>query len=496
MANNLPRLLIVDDIAGNRKTLIASLWQEKVETFEAETGVEALAMLDEVDPDLILLDVMMPELDGFETTRRIRQRDGYQGLPIVLVTALDDNVSLLEGLEAGADDFISKPFNQLELRARVGSILRLNSYRRLEEERAARNAADAQARHTQQVYRAVVEKAQLMVHMTSAQGDILFTNGPWQKQLGYSEEEAANLNLAEIVLEEDLEHCFSIHSRIFATDENAFIEARLKSKSGEVIHVEGAAIRYASEADRSIALLRNVTQEIQLKQELERAQRLEQVGRLTAGLAHDFGNILAVIGMTAAVLPRPDSTSAGEMADEIQEAVEDGMALVSDLMGVSRSAKISPTWVRASDEIPTAFDTIERLLPAGITVQRACECGDGVVFLHPGTLRRILLNLATNARDAMGGRGQIYLECMFLSGDENEPPTCEIRFRDTGPGMPDITLEQAFDPFFTTKAEGQGTGLGLASARGLMEQQDGNIRAERCPDGGMAFALTFQAKFF
>ncbi|MDG2281528.1 MAG: response regulator, partial [Longimicrobiales bacterium] len=227
MANNLPRLLIVDDIAGNRKTLIASLWQEKVETFEAETGVEALAMLDEVDPDLILLDVMMPELDGFETTRRIRQRDGYQGLPIVLVTALDDNVSLLEGLEAGADDFISKPFNQLELRARVGSILRLNSYRRLEEERAARNAADAQARHTQQVYRAVVEKAQLMVHMTSAQGDILFTNGPWQKQLGYSEEEAANLNLAEIVLEEDLEHCFSIHSRIFATDENAFIEARL-----------------------------------------------------------------------------------------------------------------------------------------------------------------------------------------------------------------------------------------------------------------------------
>ena len=175
-------------------------------------------------------------------------------------------------------------------------------------------------------------------------------------------------------------------------------------------------VRHASEADRSIALLRNVTQEIQLKQELERAQRLEQVGRLTAGLAHDFGNILAVIGMTAAVLPRPESTSAGEMADEIQEAVEDGMALVSDLMGVSRSAQISPRWVRARDEIPAAFDTVERLLPAGIMVERSCECGEAVVLLDPGALRRILLNLATNARDAMQGRGQIYLECTFLSG--------------------------------------------------------------------------------
>ena len=494
MSNNLPRLLIVDDIAGNRKTLIASLWQEQVETFEAETGIEALALLDEVDPDLVLLDVMMPEIDGFETTRRIRQRDRYQGLPIVLVTALDDRVSFLEGLEAGADDFISKPFNQLELRARVRSILRLNSYRRLEEERQARNAADAHARHTEQVYRAVVEKAQLMVQMATPQGDILFVNGPWQKQLGYSEEEAANLNIGEIVLEEDLEHCFALHSRVFTTDEIQTIEARLKSKSGDLIHVEGAVVRHSLEHERSIALLRNVTQEIQLKQELDRAQRLEQVGRLTAGLAHDFGNILAVIGMTAAVLPRSELTSDGEMADEIQEAVEDGMALVSDLMGVSRSAQISPRWVRASDEIPTAFDTVERLLPAGITVQRSCECGEDVVFLHPGTLRRILLNLATNARDAMEGRGKVYMECTFLQGDENESPRCEIRFSDNGPGMPDIALEHAFDPFFTTKGEGQGTGLGLASARGLMEQQNGDIRAERNAQGGLDFVLTFQAK--
>jgi len=128
-------ILVVDDTKAARETLCAILSAESYRIIEAADGIEALRTASEIQPDLILLDVMMPELDGYEVCRRIRTDDLLAEVPIIMLTALEDRASLLRGLDAGADDFISKPYNTAELRARVRTITRLNRYRRLHAQR-------------------------------------------------------------------------------------------------------------------------------------------------------------------------------------------------------------------------------------------------------------------------------------------------------------------------------------------------------------------------
>jgi signal transduction histidine kinase len=128
-------LLIVDDNASARETLLAMLEPENYQIELAKDGFQALQILQDVRPDLILLDVMMPGMDGFEVCRRIRATPQLAEVPIIMLTALDDRASLLQGIEAGADDFISKPVDRYELTARVRTITRLNRYHTLQQQR-------------------------------------------------------------------------------------------------------------------------------------------------------------------------------------------------------------------------------------------------------------------------------------------------------------------------------------------------------------------------
>lgn len=128
-------ILIVDDNASARETVIAMLEGENYQIETAKDGFHALQILNQLQPDLILLDVMMPGMDGFEVCRRIRATPALAEVPIIMLTALDDRASLLMGLEAGADDFLTKPVDRYELQARVRTIVRLNRYRQLVEQR-------------------------------------------------------------------------------------------------------------------------------------------------------------------------------------------------------------------------------------------------------------------------------------------------------------------------------------------------------------------------
>lgn len=139
-----PTILIVDDEALGRESLEALLFKENYNLIFAENGFEALEKAKQYNPDLVLLDIMMPKMDGFEVCRKMREDKILAEIPIILVTALDDRDSKITGLEAGTDDFISKPFDRLELRARVRAITRLNRYRTLLNERSEKEIIKAQ----------------------------------------------------------------------------------------------------------------------------------------------------------------------------------------------------------------------------------------------------------------------------------------------------------------------------------------------------------------
>ncbi|SFI20196.1 Histidine kinase-, DNA gyrase B-, and HSP90-like ATPase [Tindallia magadiensis] len=130
-----PRILIVDDEKNSRLTIKASLHGLNYDLFFAENGHQALKDLPHIDPDLVLLDVMMPDMTGYEVCRKIRELSDHQEVPIVFITSLDDKQSLFHGFEAGGDDFITKPFNRIELLVRINGILRLNRFRKLLGER-------------------------------------------------------------------------------------------------------------------------------------------------------------------------------------------------------------------------------------------------------------------------------------------------------------------------------------------------------------------------
>jgi len=150
MDNGQPKILIVDDQLSAREVLKGTLMGQGYNLHFATNGQEALAKAEALTPDLILLDVMMPGMDGFEVCEHLRADSQLSEIPIIMITALDDQTSLLQGLEVGVDDFISKPFNQVELRARVQTITRLNRYRRLLVERSYRQLAEEEIQRRNQ----------------------------------------------------------------------------------------------------------------------------------------------------------------------------------------------------------------------------------------------------------------------------------------------------------------------------------------------------------
>jgi PleD family two-component response regulator len=173
--NKQPTILIVDDQLSARKVLEGVLTGQGYQLAFATHGPEALTMAAELIPDLILLDIMMPKMDGFEVCTRLRANPPVAEVPIIMITTLDDQRSLLRGIEAGADDFISKPFNRAELQTRVRTITRLNRYRRLLAERAK--------------FEWVVEQADDGYLLVNDNDEILYANPQARLYLGLADEQ-------------------------------------------------------------------------------------------------------------------------------------------------------------------------------------------------------------------------------------------------------------------------------------------------------------------
>jgi len=232
----------------------------------------------------------------------------------------------------------------------------------------------------------------------------------------------------------------------------------------------------------------DVTEQRTLERALQQAQKMETIGRLTSGIAHDFNNLLTVIlaqsNLMAKALPADPSAELRRDLAELTDAARRGAELVHRLLGFSRHETLdlrplsAPEWVR--EELPT----LRRLLPATIEVQCDAEPEAGVVEADAGALEQILLNLATNARDAMPGGGTLHLDVRRTRLDAEDRPlhawvepgsyVC-IAVSDTGAGMDATTQARVFEPFFTTKPAGVGTGLGMAMVYGLVKQHKGFV---------------------
>jgi len=234
---------------------------------------------------------------------------------------------------------------------------------------------------------------------------------------------------------------------------------------------------------------------LQLQQDLARAQKLEAIGRLAGGVAHDFNNVLTAILGSAELLmmDTPPGEHAREEVEIIRDAAVRAQDLIRQLLAFSARQVLQPVVLDLNDLIRDLGRMLRRLIGEDLTLDTDLAGDLGAVRADPGQVEQVLVNLAVNARDAMpdGGRLAIRTENVDVTdgGDLPAGPYALIEVTDTGTGMDAPTLARVFEPFFTTKERGKGTGLGLASVYGIVRQSGGHIAVTSTPGVGTSFRI-------
>jgi PAS domain S-box-containing protein len=498
-------ILVVDDNADMReyiRRLLSTRW--RVET--AADGEAAFKVIRERKPDLVLTDVMMPELDGFGLLTAVRGDPGLRDLPVILLSARAGEEARLEGLDAGADDYLTKPFSARELIARVNANLEMARIRR----EAMQELRESEAR-----FRNMADHAPVMMWMTDAAGQLTYLNRAWADFTGQTLEDGLGLGAWNTLHPDDKPES----ARIFFehnTARQAFrVEYRLRSASGayrwalsaaaprwsdngEFLGYIGSVIditdskeaeqvlRQANEMlERRVAAA--IAERAEAEAQLRQAQKMEAVGKLTGGVAHDFNNVLQIIGGNLQLLAKEVAGSPrGEQRLQAAIAgISRGSKLASQLLAFGRRQALAPKVVNLGRLIRGIDDMLRRALGEGIEIETIIAGGLWNSFIDAAQVENALLNLAINARDAMDGNGKLTIEAgnAFLDddyaerhGDVAPGQYVMVAVSDTGCGMAPDIIDQVFEPFFTTKPEGQGTGLGLSMVYGFVKQSGGHVK--------------------
>jgi len=521
-----PTILIIDDDPLNLSIVTNYLEEYKYTILVAEDGETGVARAGYARPDLILLDIMMPGIDGYETCRRLKVQDTTRDIPVIFMTALAETEHKVRGFEAGAVDYITKPFQREEVLARVGVHLRIRELttrlqeaketleRRVNERTAELQQANGelqaeiierrQAEEERARLATAIEQAAESIFITDANWFIYYVNPAFERMNGYSRDEIIGK-----------------HTRILKNNKHdrAFYGAILKTLkrgdvwSGRLTNRKKDGTLYEAEVTASpirdkngtiinfVSIHRDITNEIKLERELRQAQKMEAIGTLAAGIAHDFNNILtAILGFTQMALNKtPAENPVQRDLERVLESSSRAAELVRQILTFSRQSELERKPVQISLIVKEVLKLLRSSLPATISISQDNDLGldRDKILADPTQLHQVLMNLGTNAAHAMRTNGgilsvslsEIEADASFVSRfpDLSPGPYVRLAVSDTGHGMDAAVMERIFDPYFTTKEVGEGTGMGLAVVQGIIKSHGGAITAYSEPGQGTSF---------
>lgn len=271
------------------------------------------------------------------------------------------------------------------------------------------------------------------------------------------------------------------------------VEAEREAADGRRIWIaiSTAPIRATDgEVVGAMALLEDITERRELEERYNQAAKLEAIGRLAGGVAHDFNNMLTVIlAYSDALYLDATDTLVAEGASAIRRAAERAAELTGQLLAFSRRQVLQTRDLDLNEELRRSLAMLSRLIGDDIEIETYFSEAPAWVRADPAQLERLVMNLAVNARDAMPTGGTLALKTTVLPDRSGAPSTVELRVSDTGHGMDEGTRQRIFEPFFTTKPPGKGTGLGLASVYGIVRQSGGEVTVESTPGEGTSFRV-------
>lgn len=500
-----PRVLLVDDDERNLLAL-SEVLEPIASVVTATSGRMALRELLKDEFAVILLDVFMPEMDGYETAQLIRERAQTARIPIIFLSAVNKETEhLMRGYAMGAVDYVFKPVDPVMLKSKVAVFVDLFELRQqvAGQARAEQELREANLRAESErlVYERELQQARLR-QAAILEALPLAMYEAWLDKRGRLHRRFIGGDVAKIagddtqaLAEGTLRWCDRIAQadvsdieRRIASPETQSLTAnyRWTRGDGSAIQVIDQCVRSSESDNIWVGTLIDVTAQRELEQQLVQSRKSEALGQLTGGVAHDFNNLLAaVLGGLRLIEARVElGGREKQIFDQMRNAAEKGAELVRRLMAFARKQELSPSCIEAARLRDSVAGLVDHALGDDVRVDWQIADGGLRFYVDEAQLELALVNLLINARDAMPDGGTISVSIEQAPAPENaegEDPWLRIRIRDQGEGIEPALIERVTEPFFTTKAAGKGTGLGLSMVAGFVEQSGGafDIASER-----------------
>ncbi|MEE4606581.1 MAG: response regulator [Desulfobacteraceae bacterium] len=489
-----PKILIIDDERRMCESLRILFGTKGYDVSTAGSGEEAREILQNRRFDVALVDMVIPETDGHQLMDLINEKN--PDTDVIVITGNDSLDFAIGALKRGAYDYVRKPFEFEELLITVENALKQKKLKK-ENKLIHGKLAWSESR-----YRRLVENSPDIIYALDEAGNFTFISNAAERLLCVDREQLINKHYSTIIHEDDQERAkWFFNERRTGERSATGIELRLISsgeseepKTCEVRHLtielKSTGIYDKNVKDRSKKFLgtygvaRDISDRKRLETQLRHAQKMEAVGTLAGGIAHDFNNLLMGIqGYASLIMLKTDREHPNyKNLNSIEMLVQNGADLTKQLLGFARDGKFD---VKSTNMNEIAQETLRMFgrTKREISIYEEYEEAIWPVDVDQGQLQQVLLNLFVNAGQAMPGGGDLTLVTnnLILGAHEAKefglPPARYVRISisDSGIGIDEGTRQRIFEPFFTTKKRGHGTGLGLASAYGIIQNHQGTI---------------------
>ncbi len=489
------RVLLIEDNPGDRR-LLQELLRETVsvhiQLHHADSLSQGIQHLKKTPFDIVLLDLFLPDSQGFATFEQLHQQE--RNVPIVVTTGLNDETLALNAVQAGAQDYLVK--------GQITGELLVRSIRYAIERKRAEQKIREQA--------ALLDIATDAILVRDVQNQILFWNKGAERLYGWTSAEALGQKTTNLLYAlDDLERVESAQQQLILKGEwQGELNQVTKTSQKIIVESRWSLVRDDGGQPQFILIVStDVTAKKQLEAQFFRAQRMESIGTLASGIAHDLNNILTPVLTTAQLLQMKPSNldeRSLHMLQVLETNARRGAEIIKQVLSFARGTEGNDTVLQVGHLIREIQQIIRETFPKSIELEVDIPRELWTISGNPTQIHQVLMNLCVNARDAMPQGGKLEITAENLTLDENYVRTnldarvgkyIAISVADNGCGIAPELLDRIFEPFFTSKDIGSGTGLGLSTALGIIKSHRGFITVLSSPESNSAESGT-QFKIF